>query len=222
MEQQLATPAVPSNPRFPALQPGQQRDRETSLEQLEPRTLRQALKHRASTQDEAFELAQVANYYDRRAMSYKVAPSQSAPDIRNSFDRSQSGTASWQQSEGDPHSFTFAKAKARALEAQRIAKQRREEPYQRGFWRQKPDYVERNRLAVAAAKRAEAARHASTWSSAEVREWMKAKKQARVKPGSREAAGALLGGVSATSLGSKFSDKGRDSVKLTARQITNI
>jgi hypothetical protein len=218
VEQQLAAPALSSAPRLPALQPEQQGEKETSLKHVESRTLRQALKCRAANQDEAFELAQVANQYDRRAPSGSIAPSYSAPDIRNSYDRSQSGTVSWQQSEGDPHNF--AKAKARALEAQRIAKQRREEPYQRGFWRKKPDYVERNRLAVAAAKRAEAARHASTWSSAEVREWIKAKKQARVKPG--EAAGALLGGVSTTSLGSRFSDKGRDSVKLTARKITNI
>jgi hypothetical protein len=142
--------------------------------------------------------------------------------VRSGYDRSQTGTAAWQQSSGDPHNFTVAKAKGKALEAHRIAVQKKQDPYQRGFWRKKPDYVESNRLAVAAAKRAEAARHASTWSSAQVREWMKAKQAARRKPGSREAAGVLLGGVSTTSLGSKFSDKGRDSVKLTARKITNI
>lgn len=219
MEQHLVEPAPPestSHPQYPALRP------ETSLEHLESRTLRQALKYRPANQDEAFELAQVANYYDRRAPSGSIAPSQSAPDVRSGYDRSQSGTATWQQSSGDPHNFTLAKAKAKALEAHRIAVQKKKEPYQRGFWRKKPDYVESNRLAVAAAKRAEAARHASTWSSAQVREWMKAKQAVRRKPGSREAAGALLGGISTTSLGSKFSDKERDSVKLTARKITNI
>lgn len=216
VELQLADPAPPGSTSYP-----QQRAAppESSLEELDSRTLRHALKFRPSDQDEAFELAQVANHYDRRSPSGSVAPSRSAPDVRSGFDRGQSGTAAWQQSAGDPHNYTLAKAKA--LEAQRIAKQKKVEPYERGFWRKKPDYVEGTRMTVAEAKRAEAARHAASWSSAEVREWMKSKKLARLNPGPQVAAGALLGGISKDGLGSKFADKTRPSVRMSERALTN-
>lgn len=219
MEKQLADSAPPGSTPYP--QHVEARP-ETSLESLGSQTLRQALKCRPTDQDEAFELAQIANHYDKRVPTGSITPSRSLPDVRSGFDRSQTGTAAWQQSAGDPHNYTLAKAKLDTLEAHRITTQKTEEPYERGFWRSRPDYVESNRLAVAAAKKAEAARHAATWNSAQVRAWMKAKKQATRQPGSREAAGALLGGISTNALGSKFANKNRESVKLTARRITNI
>ena len=192
---------------------------------MQSHTLRTALKYSPASQEEAFEMAQVANHYDQRATSGfgSIVGSYSAPDIRMSHDRGADGAAAWQQSNGDPHNYTVARASKQAeLEAYRIARNKKQEPYERGFWRAKPDYVEGTRMTVAQAKKAEAARHATNWNSDEVKQWMREKKKGRLNPGPQKKAGVLLAGISQDGLGSKFADKNRDSVKLLNRKQTIV
>lgn len=77
-------------------------------------------------------------------------------------------------------------------------------------------------MTAAQAKKAEAARHATNWNSSEVKQWMREKKKERRNPSPQKRAGVLLAGISQDGLGSKFTDKNRDSVKLLGRKITNI
>lgn len=104
------------------------------LDGLDSHTLHTALKYsRPSNQDEAFEMAQVASHYDKRATSGfgSMAGSYSAPDIRMSHDRGADGAAGWQLSNGDPHNYTVARAKHAEQEAHRIATNKLKEPYGR-------------------------------------------------------------------------------------------